>query len=122
MELDTIEKHAGKAYDKEIVNDEDKSIIRWKYSEECRHVKYEDEYNKYLISKRKLKESGRTITSLFGKMMERNLLSNTMQLSIVFHILSRGRPMTNFPDYKKFVSFLEVSNFSSSLWLVMSGW
>ena len=46
MKLDTIEKHVGKVYDKEIVNGEDKSIIKWKSSEECRHVKYEDEYNK----------------------------------------------------------------------------
>jgi hypothetical protein len=122
MKLDTIEKHAGKVYDKEIVNGEEKSIIRWKSSEECRHVKYEDEYNKYLISKRKLEASGGTITSLFGKMMEINLLSKTMQLSIVFHILSRGRPMTYYPDYKNFISFLEVSNFPSSHWSVTSGW
>jgi len=50
MKLDTIEKHARKVYDKKILNGEDKYIIRWKYYEECQHVKYEYEYKKYLIS------------------------------------------------------------------------
>jgi hypothetical protein len=35
MKLDTIEKHAGKVYGKEIVNGEEKSIIKGKSSEEC---------------------------------------------------------------------------------------
>ena len=45
-------------YAKEIVNEEEKSIIKWKYCEECRHVKCKEKYNKYLISKRKLEASG----------------------------------------------------------------
>ena len=49
MKLDTIAKHVGKVYEKKIVDGKEKSIIRWKYSKECRHVKYVDEYNKYLI-------------------------------------------------------------------------
>jgi hypothetical protein len=40
MKLDTIEKHAGKVYEKKIVDGKEKSIVRWKSSEECRHVKY----------------------------------------------------------------------------------
>ena len=54
--------------------------------------------------------------------MERYLLSKTTQLSIVFHILSRGRPMTYYPDYKNYVSFLDISNFPSSHWSVTNGW
>lgn len=38
-------------YEKKIVNGEEKHIIRLKYSKECRHVKLEYEYKKYLISK-----------------------------------------------------------------------
>jgi len=30
--------------------------------------------------------------------------------------------MTYYPDYKNYVSFLEVSNFPSSHWSIMSGW
>ena len=45
-----------------------------------------------------------------------------MQLSFVFHILSRGRHMTDYRDYKNYVSFLDVSNFPSSHWFVTSGW
>jgi hypothetical protein len=45
-----------------------------------------------------------------------------IQLSIVFHILSRGRPIIDFPDYKNFIYFIEVSNFPSSHWSVTSGW
>ena len=106
MKLDTIEKHVGKVYENKIVDGEDKSIVRWKSSKECRHVKYVDEYNEYLISKQKLEAGGGTITSLFEKTMERNLLSKTIQLSTVFHILSKGRPMTDYLDYMKYLSFL----------------
>ena len=101
---------------------QEKSITKWKSSEECRHVKYQEEYNKYLISRSKLEASGGTITSLFGKTMEINLLSKTTQLITVFHILSRGRPMTDYLEYKNYVSFLDVSNFPSSHWFVTSGW
>ena len=72
MKLDTIEKHAGKYYVKQIENDEEKSITKCKSFEECWHVKYQEEYNKYLISKSKLEAHGGTITSLFGKTMEKN--------------------------------------------------
>ena len=111
MKLDTIEKHAGKVYEKKIVNGEEKSSMRWKSSDECRHVKYTEEHNKFLISKRNLEASGGTIISQFGKTMERNLLSKTTQISIIFHILSRGRPMTDYPDYMKLLSFLQVQTF-----------
>eukprot|EP01018_Ginkgo_biloba_P012269 Gb_00696 [translate_table: standard] len=122
MKLDTIEKHAGKVYEKESINGEMKNVIRWKTVEECRHIKYANDYEQYLISKGKLEASKGTITSLFGKMMVTNLLSKTVQLSTVFHILSRGRPMTNFPEYMNFLSFLEVSNFPTSHWSISSGW
>jgi hypothetical protein len=122
MKLDTIEKHVGKVYEKKIIDGEEKSIVRWKSSEECRHVKYADEYNEYLISKQKLEAGGGTITSLFEKTMERNLLSKTIQLSTVFHILSKGRPMTDYPDYMKYLSFLQMPNFPSSHWSLTSGW
>lgn len=122
MKLDTIEKHAGKVYEKKIVNGEEKSIIRWKSSDECRHFKYIEEHNKFLISKRNLEASGGTTISQFGKMMERSLLSKMTQLSIVFHILSRGCPMTNYPNCMKLLSFLQVSNFPCSHSSVTSGW
>ena len=77
MKLDSIEKHVGKVYDKKAANDENKYNPRWKYLSQCRHIQYEEEYNKFLINKRKLEESGGTITSQYGKMMETNLLSNT---------------------------------------------
>ena len=35
MKLDTVQKHAGKVYEKKIVNGKEKSIVRWKSSEEC---------------------------------------------------------------------------------------
>lgn len=55
-------------------------------------------------------------------MMERSLLSKKIQLSIVFHILSKGHPMIDYPDHTKFLSFLQVSNFPSSHWSVTNGW
>jgi len=40
-------------YDKKIVNDKDKNIIRWKSFEEYQQVKNEDEYKKCKIRKGK---------------------------------------------------------------------
>lgn len=42
-----------KFYDKKIVNDKDKYIIRWKSFEKYQHVKNEDEYHKCQIRKGK---------------------------------------------------------------------
>ena len=42
MKLDTIEKHVGNIYVKKMESGEKKSITKWKYSEECRHVKYQE--------------------------------------------------------------------------------
>ena len=72
MKLDTIEKHVGKVYDKKIANDENKSTTRWKSLSQCQHIQYEEEYNKFLLNNKKVEESGGTITSQFGKMMETN--------------------------------------------------
>lgn len=122
MKLNTIEKHAGKIYDKEIVNGEEKYIVRWKSPQQCRHLQYEIEYNKFLTNNRKLEESGGTITSQFGKIMETSLLSKTLQLSTVFYILSNGRPMTDYPKIEKYLSFINVPNFPSSHSSMMCGW
>ena len=51
--LDIVEKHAWNVYDKKIVNDKDKNIIRWKSFEEYQQVKNEDEYKKCKIRKGK---------------------------------------------------------------------
>ena len=79
------------------------------------------EYNKFLLNKKQIEESGGTITSQFGKIMETNLLSKTMQLSTVFHLLSNGRPMIDYPKMRKYLSFIQVPNFPSSHWSLSSG-
>jgi len=35
MKLDKVQNHAGNVYEKKIVNGKEKSIARWKSSEEC---------------------------------------------------------------------------------------
>ena len=112
MKLDTIEKHVGKVYDKKAANDENRSTTIWKYISQCRHLQFEEEYNKLLLNKKKLKESGGTITSQFGKMMETNLLSKMIQLSIVFHLLSNGRPMIDYPKNDDISIFYSSAKFS----------
>ena len=54
--------------------------------------------------------------------METNLLSKMIHLSIVFHILSYGHPMTYYPKMTKYLSFIQVPNFPSSHWSLLSGW
>jgi hypothetical protein len=95
-------------YNEKILNGEEKYIIKWKSYEEYQHVKYEYEYNKYLISKGKLETSGGTITTLIGKTLERNLLSKETQLSTTFHMLSRGCLMIDYQDCMKYPSLLQV--------------
>ena len=65
MKLDIIEKHAGKMYDKKVANDENKSTSRWKSLGQCQHLQFEEGHNKFLLNKKKLEESGGTITSQF---------------------------------------------------------
>ena len=120
--LVTIEKHVGKVYDKKAANYENKYTTRWKYLSQCQHLQFEEEYNKLLLNKKKLDESGGTITSQFGMMMETNLLSKTIQFSTVFHLLSNGHPMTDYPKMMKYLSFIQVPKFPSSHWSLSSGW
>ena len=54
--------------------------------------------------------------------METNLLSNTIQLSIVFHILPNGHPMTNYPKMMKYISFIQLPNSPSSHFSLSSAW
>lgn len=54
--------------------------------------------------------------------MERNLLSKEIQLSTVFHILSSSSPMSDYLNYMKYLSFIQVLNFPSSHWSIISGW
>ena len=122
MKLDTIEKHVGNVYDKKDTNDEKESTARWKYLIQCRHLQFEEEYNKLLINKRKLEESGGTITFQFGNMMETNLLSKNIQLSTIFHVISNSRPMKDYPKMMKYLSFIQVPKFPSSHWYLSSGW
>lgn len=43
-------------------------------------------------------------------------------LSVIFHILTRRHPMTDYPEISTLLSFLGVPNFSNSHWSVNSGW
>ena len=70
MMLDTIENHVVNVYDKKDENYEKKYTPIWKSLIQCQHLQFEEEYNIFLINKRKLKESGETITSQFEKMMK----------------------------------------------------
>lgn len=54
--------------------------------------------------------------------MEINSLSKMIQLSIVFHNISKGFPMKNYPHYINYLSFHKVLSFPSSYWSITSGW
>ena len=54
--------------------------------------------------------------------METNLLSMAIQLSTIFHLLSNGCPMTDYPKNDEIYIFLQVPNFPSSHWCLSSGW
>jgi hypothetical protein len=45
-----------------------------------------------------------------------------MKLSTIFQILSKGHSMKNYPNYMKYLSFLQVSNFPFSHSSIMSAW
>ena len=47
LKIDTIEKHIGKVYEKQIIDEKEKPIVRWKSKEECLHVRYVAYYQKH---------------------------------------------------------------------------
>ena len=54
--------------------------------------------------------------------METHFLSKTIQLSTIFHLLSNGRPLKDYPKMTKYLSFIQVPNFPTSRWSLLIGW
>ena len=49
-------------------------------------------------------------------------VGKVVQLSVVFYLLSRGRPMTNYPSIPTLLHFLKTQNYPNSHWSVNNGW
>ena len=63
-----------------------------------------------------------SINVIFAKASEVEERGKAVQLSNVFHILSRGRPMTNYPKMSGLLHFLKVHNYLVSHWSINSRW
>lgn len=49
-------------------------------------------------------------------------MGKIVQLSVVFYILSRGHPMTDFPSIPTLLHFLKTQNYLNSHWSVNIRW
>jgi len=123
LKIDTIEKHVGKIYEKKILNDKETCTVRWKTTNKYKHICYSQLYEKHLEDESsKSERRGGPISQVFDNAMTKYLQSKVVQLSTIFSIMMRGRPMNDYPEYKKLLSFHEVPNFPNSHWSVSSGW
>ena len=124
LKLDTIEKHIGKVYEKQIIDGKEVAAVRWKSKEECLHVKYaieyEDHFKKIVVIGSG--SSGNPIKDGLQHAANDANLAKTVQMSVIFHILSRGRPMRDFSEYGNLLSFLRVPHYPMSHWSIYAGW
>ena len=63
-----------------------------------------------------------SINAIFAKASEVEERGNAVQLSNVFHILSKGRPMTEYLEMSGLLHFLKVPNYPVNHWSINSGW
>lgn len=122
LKISTIEKHIGKVYKKQIIDGKEQSIVWWKSKEECLHVRYAMDYEEHYQKMSKIATCKGTLEAQFGKAMEAANLSKTIQMIVVFHILSRGHPMIDYPKYSSLLSYLNVPHYPYSHWSINPGW
>lgn len=70
LNIDTIQKHISKVYKKQIIDEKEQSVVRWKSKEECLHVNYVMEYEENQQILLKLATCGGTLEAQFGKAIE----------------------------------------------------
>lgn len=85
--------------------------MRWKSKEECLHVKYAIEYEEHFKKKAVIGSgsSGNPIKDGLQHAANDANFAKTIQMSVIFHILSRGHPMRDFLEYSNLLSFLSFS-------------
>ena len=123
LKLDTIEKHVGKIYETSTVDGKEIKVVRYKTKEQCQHKRnIAEEY--YMFQKFQMKpgEVQGSINAFFAKSSEVEECGKVVQLSNVFHILSRGRAMTDYLEMSGLLHFLKVPNYPISHWSINSGW
>lgn len=82
---------------KEKVDGVEKLVVRWKIKDECKNVKYVEEYyvNKEKIEKPKVKCIG-SLEAQFKKAMDETNMSKDVKLDNIFNLLRRGHPMIDY--------------------------
>ncbi|KAH7428771.1 hypothetical protein KP509_09G016700 [Ceratopteris richardii] len=124
LKLDTIEKHVGKMYEKVEVEGKMENILRWKTKDECRHLQNVDAYNSHLLLLEQSNENKRSFMHLFERKLKSDNEAILMQFSIVLHILSIGKPMSDYPKWRVPLNFigLRIQSFPTQYWTESSGW
>lgn len=124
LKLDTIEKHIGQVYEKQIIDEKETPVVRWKSKEESLHVKYATEYEEHNHKMTLIGNSGfgNTIKARLEHAVKDANLTKTVQMSVIFHILSRGHPMKDFLEFSNLLSFLNVPHYPMSHWSINVGW
>ena len=108
LKIDTIEKYVGKVYKKEIIDGFKKSVLTWKTKDNCLHIKNAKIYELHQQLQEKCSAVKGSIEDFIGKAIEVQNMGKVVQLSVVFYILSRGRPMMDYPSIIALLRFFKV--------------
>lgn len=122
LKIDTIEKHVGKVYKKETIDGVEKSVVTWKTKDNCLLIRNAEIYELHQQLRDKRSAVKGSIEDLIGKATKVENMGKVVQLSVVFYLLSRGRPMTDYPSIPTLLHFLKTQNYPNSHWSVNSGW
>ncbi|KAH7405300.1 hypothetical protein KP509_15G064700 [Ceratopteris richardii] len=111
-------------YEKVEVEGKMENIVRWKTKDECRHLQNVDTYNSHLLLLEQSNENKRSFMHLFERKLKSDNEAILMQFSIVLHILSIGKPMSDYPKWRVPLNFigLRIQSFPTQYWTESSGW
>jgi hypothetical protein len=114
LKLDTIEKNFGRIYETSTVDGKEIKVVRYKTKEQCQHKSNAKEYYMFQKFQTNPGEVQGSINVFFAKASEIEECGKFVQLINVFYILSRGNPMTDFPEMSGYLRFLKVPNYPVS--------
>ena len=89
-------------------------MLTWKTKENCLHIRNAEIYELHQQIREKRSTVKGSIEDFIGKATEVQNLGKVVQLGVVFYILSRGRPMTDYPSMTALLHFLKTRNYPNS--------
>ena len=89
-------------------------MLTWKTKENCLHIRNAEIYELHQQIWDKHSAVKGSIEDFIGKATEVQNMGKLFQLGVVFYILSRGRPMMDYPSMTALLHFLKTQNYPNS--------